>query len=339
MNYSHDNWSAILAHIGKPEELDTSARNAGALTRRREIRDAATLLRLGLAYGPGGMSLREVTAWAQLHDVATLSDVALLKRLRNAADWFGILAAQTLAVRAAVTGCTSGKRLRLVDGTAISAPGGGSAEWRLHMGYDPHTCQFTDFELTDSRDAERLDRFAQTADEIRIADRGFGSRPECIRSLAFGEADYIVRVHWRGLRWLTAEGMRFDMMGFLRGLDCGKNGETTVMIGNSGNKKAGAPFPARLIAVSLPPVLLLTSLPEDEYSAEQVADCYRLRWQIELAFKRLKSLLHLDALRAKEPELAKAWIFANLLAAFLIDDIIQPSLDFPPRSAGSEKKN
>ncbi|EFI2357520.1 TPA: IS4-like element IS421 family transposase, partial [Escherichia coli] len=288
----------------------------------------------------------------------------------NAADWFGILAAQTLAVRAAVTGCTSGKRLRLVDGTAISAPGGGSAEWRLHMGYDPHTCQFTDFELTDSRDAERLDRFAQTADEIRIADRGFGSRPECIRSLAFGEADYIVRVHWRGLRWLTAEGMRFDMMGFLRGLDCGKNGETTVMIGNSGNKKAGAPFPARLIAVSLPPekalisktrllsenrrkgrvvqaetleaaghVLLLTSLPEDEYSAEQVADCYRLRWQIELAFKRLKSLLHLDALRAKEPELAKAWIFANLLAAFLIDDIIQPSLDFPPRSAGSEKKN
>ena len=203
MNYSHDNWSAILAHIGKPEELDTSARNAGALTRRREIRDAATLLRLGLAYGPGGMSLREVTAWAQLHDVATLSDVALLKRLRNAADWFGILAAQTLAVRAAVTGCTSGKRLRLVDGTAISAPGGGSAEWRLHMGYDPHTCQFTDFELTDSRDAERLDRFAQTADEIRIADRGFGSRPECIRSLAFGEADYIVRVHWRGLRWLT----------------------------------------------------------------------------------------------------------------------------------------
>ncbi|WP_227522520.1 transposase, partial [Klebsiella pneumoniae] len=88
----------------------------------------------------------------------------------------------------------------------------------------------------------------------------------------------------------------------------------------------------------LPP-LLLTSLPEDEYSAEQVADCYRLRWQIELAFKRLKSLLHLDALRAKEPELAKAWIFANLLAAFLIDDIIQPSLDFPPRSAGSEKKN
>ena len=43
------------------------------------------------------------------------------------------------------------------------------------------------------------------------------------------------------------------MLDFLRGLDCGKNGETTVVIGNSGNKKAGAPLPARLIAVALPP--------------------------------------------------------------------------------------
>ncbi len=68
------------------------------------------MLQLCYVAAAGGMSLREVTAWAQLHDVATLSDVALLKRLRNAADWFGILAAQTLAVRAAVTGCTSGKR-------------------------------------------------------------------------------------------------------------------------------------------------------------------------------------------------------------------------------------
>ena len=62
MNYSHDNWSAILAHIGKPEELDTSARNAGALTRRREIRDAATLLRLGL-HGLSSMTLQHYLTW------------------------------------------------------------------------------------------------------------------------------------------------------------------------------------------------------------------------------------------------------------------------------------
>ncbi len=150
MNYSHDNWSAILAHIGKPEELDTSARNAGALTRRREIRDAATLLRLGWLTAPG-MSLREVTAWAQLHDVATLSDVALLKRLRNAADWFGILAAQTLCcTRRSYAGCTSGKRLRL-SMEQQSCARGGSAEWRLHMDMILIPVSSLILELTDSR--------------------------------------------------------------------------------------------------------------------------------------------------------------------------------------------
>lgn len=51
------------------------------------------------------------------------------------------------------------------------------------------------------------------------------------------------------MRWLIVEGMRFDMMGFLRGLDCGKNGEIIVMIGNLGNKKVGVFFSVRFIVV------------------------------------------------------------------------------------------
>ena len=135
------------------------------------------------------MSLREVTVRLSPRRCKRSAVKALLETAAECRRLFGI-PAQTLAVRAAVTGCTSRKRLRLVDGTAIR--GGGSAEWRLHMGYDPHTCQFTDFELTDSRDAERLDRFAQTADEryALLTEIRFAS--QCIRSLAFGEADYIV---------------------------------------------------------------------------------------------------------------------------------------------------
>jgi hypothetical protein len=51
---------------------------------------------------------------------------------------------------------------------------------------------------------------------------------------------------------------------------------------------------------------------------------------VELAFKRLKSLLNLDALRARDPDLARAWIYTNLLAAFLVDDMIRPAPDSPP---------
>ena len=40
-------------------------------------------------------------------------------------------------------------------------------------------------------------------------------------------------------------------------------------------------------------VLVLTSLPRTAADAAEILELYRLRWQIECAFKRLKSLLHL----------------------------------------------
>lgn len=86
-------------------------------------------------------------------------------------------------------------------------------------------------------------------DEICIVDWGFGLCFECICLFVFGEVDYIVWVYWWGLCWLIVEGMCFDMMGFLCGLDCGKNGEIIVMIGNLGNKKVGVFFLACFIVV------------------------------------------------------------------------------------------
>ena len=54
---------------------------------------------------------------------------------------------------------------------------------------------------------------------------------------------------------------------------------------------------------------------------ELIGALYRLRWQIELAIKRLKSILHIDRLPAKHPDLARTWLHAHLLLALLLDDI------------------
>ncbi|WP_347349887.1 transposase, partial [Mesorhizobium captivum] len=64
-------------------------------------------------------------------------------------------------------------------------------------------------------------------------------------------------------------------------------------------------------------MLLLTSLPSNIFPPVDVLALYRFRWQLELAFKRMKSLTGLDALAAKKPELARAWIYARLII-FLI---------------------
>jgi len=76
--------------------------------------------------------------------------------------------------------------------------------------------------------------------------------------------------------------------------------------------------------------MLVTSLDQETAGAEQLGELYRLRWRIELAFKRLKSLLSLDRLPAKDEGLARTWILAHLIAALLIEDLSPELRDSPP---------
>src|SRR3712207_3674242 len=82
-------WPDLVAAVSAAIDLEATARTSGALVRRREIRSAEALLRLALAYGPGGLSLRGAAAWAGVSGLADLSDTAVMNRLRQAADWLG----------------------------------------------------------------------------------------------------------------------------------------------------------------------------------------------------------------------------------------------------------
>src|SRR5882724_4119163 len=84
-----DHWPEVSAHFPADFDLEATARSRGAFTRVREIKNAEDLLRLALAYGGCGMSLRDTCAWASAGGIATLSDPALLERLEKAADWLG----------------------------------------------------------------------------------------------------------------------------------------------------------------------------------------------------------------------------------------------------------
>ncbi len=77
-------------------------------------------------------------------------------------------------------------------------------------------------------------------------------------------------------------------------------------------------------------VLLLTTLPETAASAADILELYRLRWQIECAFKRIKSLLHFDQLRAFDPDLAQTYLLAKILGALLVDSVRNPEPAFSP---------
>ena len=351
-SFSEADWAWVVSRLGSGPELERSARESGALVRRRRIRDAEALLRLCLSYGCG-LSLREASAWAELNGIAALSDVAVLKRLRGSADWLGSLAGAVVAQRLPRAG--EARPIRLVDASMVRGPGGDL--WRLHVAYDLATHRFTHVELTDHKGAERLERAPVAAGEIRIGDRCY-ARPEGVREFCAAGGDFVVRIGWKSLFLRRPDGGRLDLRDVLEGF--GQRGpvEMPVHILN-GRKRSLPAIPARLIimrnadgaarhggkragtasrnrqaqqatARAADYTMLVTSLDPATYPADEVAALYRLRWQVELAFKRLKSLLDFSTLPARDVDLARTWLFAKLLMALLVEDLDRELPDSPP---------
>ena len=107
-------------------------------------------------------------------------------------------------------------------------------------------------------------------------------------------------------------------------------------------KKAGnAISEGTLIAAGW--AILVTSLPADDFSTDDILALYRLRWRIELAFKRLKSLIGLKApplrsdsapcgsapLRGVDERSAKPYVLAHLLVILLLEPPIDEFEDSP----------
>ena len=80
-------------------------------------------------------------------------------------------------------------------------------------------------------------------------------------------------------------------------------------------------------------LILATSLPGTAFPADQVLAVYRLRWQSELAFRRLKSLLHIDRIRTRTAAGTRCWLYAHLIVALLCDDLGQEFLESFPSGA------
>jgi len=353
-----DHWQQVRSHLPADFDVEATARARGAFTRAREVKNAETLLRLALGYGACGMSLRETCAWAEAAGIASVSDPSLIERLSKAASWLGDIVAALVAEQAKVpAGRWAGHRLRALDATSICQPGADRTTWRLHVGYDLATGQVDHVELTDGRGAESLRRFAYQPGEIVLGDRYY-ARPRDLRPVIAAGADLIVRTGWNSLRLLNPDGAGFDLFGALAA-QIAQEGEVQVRVDEGTHapeplilrlvirrkdpaqaaaerkrllrnaKKVGKqPDPRSLEAANY--ILLLTSLPADTFSTADVLALYRFRWQIELAFKRMKSLAGLAALPAKKPELARAWIYARLIAVLLAERIAGQVPDSPP---------
>jgi len=353
-------WQTTVARLGGEAAIEASARKMQAFLRPRAVRSATDLLRLVLAYCLGGMGLRSTSAWAASAGLADLSNVALLQRLRNCNAWMEHLVGQLLggvAVPAA-----AGRRIRLLDGTTVPKAGKEAREnnglWRLHCAFDLPSERFSFIELTDEKGGERLDRTSVAKGDILIADRGF-LHPDPLAYVLEQGADIVVRAGWKGARWLDEDGKPLDILAVLKGAQSTGVLDRPIRIG----RKKAPPLALRLVAFHKAPeaaeksrakarraaqregnvisegtlaaaewVILVTSLDAKTCSSSDIGGLYRARWRIEMAFKRLKSLIGLSAPPGEDLAVAKTWILAHLLMVLLLEPHISAP-EISPRMA------
>jgi len=336
-----------------PPDLDESARKMNALVRCRNVPDAAALIRLALAYAVSDLSLKDVAAWASTLEVAQITGPGLFYRLREAENWLAHVLGRVLAEQLPQT--VGGWPVRIVDATVINGPGNkyvrrGAADavqWRAHVQIDPVTGKFSAVELTDNSGGERLDRHQFQAGEIVLGDRAYATA-RGIHAVRQSDAHVIARFSPGNLRTCDLQGQRIFLaekenevptVGVLEykiKIPVPPKPTKSRKVWNSA--KAIAWIPARAIAARTRPIeghegqviWILTTTESSQVPAIAALGLYRLRWQIELLFKRLKSLLHIDTLPSREGPTAKSWMLARLIAAGIAQRLVQPSGPLSP---------
>ena len=357
-----DGFDDLLARLPATLDLEAVALGTKAIERKREIGTGADLLRLALVRGPCGLSLSQTGAWAALHGMGRLSDPAVKGRLDKAVGFLqAILEHQLAAISAGAALRWPGRSLRASDGTCISRPGSTGTDWRVHAVFDLGRGGFSHLDLTDGRGAEAIGRGAPIAGEIRIGDRNYASAESLrgFRQQSGEQADVIVRARWNAFSLSRPDGAGFDLIAHLAALPADPVPHEVAVRAKAGRSQP--PLPLRLIIQRKSPeeteatrqklrrealrrqrtldprsliaaefLILATSLPPEGYPAEEVLAAYRLRWQIELAFKRLKSLLRIDRLPTRTAQASRSWLLSHLILALLCDDISQEFLESSP---------
>lgn len=319
----------------------------------------AKLLRVLFIHLGEGLSLRTTAEQARLGGVADISDVGILARLRKSEAWFSWciqkLLVQHMPDRQNIAPVTT-LRLIAVDATSIKEPGATGSLWRLHYAMDLLSLSPVQILLTDIKTGEGLCHFKVSPGDLFFGDRAYAKISGIAHVIDQG-GEVLCRFSPHALPVKNSDGQTpFSLLSKLRKLNYGEMGDWEVCLGEGERlirgrvcalkKTPGAAAKAKteILRESSKKqrktsdrtlefaeyILIFTTLPCEQYSCAFILQTYRLRWQIELLFKRLKSILGVGHLPKYDPECARSYLCGKILIALLFEIILHSADDFFP---------
>ena len=362
-----EDWPVLLSFF--PDNWIELASTNDLIKGLRKDKAIENYIRTLLIHIACGYSMRETVTRARLAGLADISDVALLGRLRKAKNWLHSLCVALFEEQGIILHSESNFQVRLFDATNVKEPGKTGSLWRIHYSVQlpSLTCDF--FKLTTTKGEGTGESFFQYSikkNDYIIADRGY-STASGIHHVVSKKAYVMVRVNTQSLPILNLKYQRFPLLknvqavekaGTIRSWNVLIPGRTKEYVGGricvirksneaikiaqdkllrEAKKKGSSTKPETLEYAKY--VIVFTNFPEDSFSDYEVLDWYRSRWQVELVFKRFKSIAQLGHLPKHSDDSSKAWLYGKLFAALLTNKLIEYASSISPWGYILEKQS
>lgn len=346
-------WALVLGLL--PEGWTEQARQCGAFRRARKVKTPEALLRLVLMHAGVGLSFQQTADAARHGELSPMAKASVWERVQRVGPWLDWLVSTMLGQRVS-SPRIAGYQARAVDATVVSGPKS-KPQLRLHYSLGLASLSCDDVVIGDARQPEGFGNFRVAAGDLLLGDRIY-AKAKGIAAVKQAGGEVIVRLGRTSLTLYDEAGAKIDWLSWLRGTAAGKSCQRFAQF----RQEHGQWIEGRLCAVRLSDeqvqkaqrrcrkiaqrkgakvrdttleaasyLCVFTTTPPERLSARMVLEFYRTRWQIELCFKRLKSLLGADQLRENSPAAARIWLQGKMLYALLLQACLQAAGGLSPR--------
>lgn len=340
-----------------PEGYEQACYETKAIERNREIKNPAELMKLCIIYLSQKCSLIEISEIARLMGIGKLSDVAFMKRFAKCGEWFKwILENISPAKIMSYQKPTNMEKYTFValDASDVCEKGATKRVWRLHYAIDIFTMTSLEYKITSGKTGESLTNFTIKPEYLVLGDRAYATKTGIEHCLENG-GNFICRIRNKAFKLYDKNKAEINLLEQLASATEKEALDIEVYMENAKKnliklricaikktaeeiektkKKIHRLQQRRQFTLSDETkmtheyIFVITSLPDD-IKAMEVLSVYRFRWQVELYFKRLKSIMDFGDLPKKKQESVVAWLNGKLIVALLLEKLLS-AVDFSP---------